>query len=291
MPHRQRQFRTVLLVTVMGVIAASSLLLLSGVHGHRHTSPAVVTDVWDSLAAVESSSFDYVSARKWGQSYPQCNGVAQSPIDVATSSTGRSELYSNVYVHAHMRKGNNSLRMRHNTHGLEMILAKHQTDLFLSATREGHEASLVGLHFHHPSEHTIDGRHRDLEVHFVHLNEMTLRVTVVAILFEARDDAPHSQWLDNLFGGSDPLPAWPNAGSKLVQFDSIFPVDNISTLRFVRYGGSLTTPPCSPAEWIVATTVLPISRALFARYPKTRLNNRPIQPTQNRVMTDVRLIE
>ncbi len=111
------------------------------------------------------------------------------------------------------------------------------------------------------------------------------------MLFEAREDAPFNQWLENLFGGTEPLPAGPKSPPKAVQFDSIFPVEDIGRLKFMRYSGSLTTPPCSPAEWIVATAAVPMRRALLARYPTFKSNNRPVQPRNNRVLTEIRLLE
>ena len=290
MPDRARRRRNIGLLLVVGSVAALSCVWLG--HGMQRRNGSAVgpaqPDVWDALVAVESSAFDY--GRPWGDAFPQCNGREQSPINVPVGPD-EIEAWGELFVHAHMRRGNNSLRMRHNSHGLEVVMAKHQTDLFLSRTRDGHESSLVGLHFHHPSEHTLGGRRHDLEVHFVHLNEGTNRVSVIAMLFEARDDAPFSQWLENLFGGAEPLPMSPQSPPKDVQFDSVFPIENIGQLRFVRYSGSLTTPPCSPAEWIVATKPVPVSRALLARYPTYKLNNRPIQPRNDRVLAEIRLIE
>lgn len=45
------------------------------------------------------------------------------------------------------------------------------------------------MHFHSPSEHTIDGRTRDLELHMVHRHAEThLPAAVIGILFDVVDE-------------------------------------------------------------------------------------------------------
>ncbi len=39
------------------------------------------------------------------------------------------------------------------------------------------------LHFHAPSEHTINGRHYDLEMHLVHVDKVTKQPAAVIGLF------------------------------------------------------------------------------------------------------------
>jgi carbonic anhydrase len=40
------------------------------------------------------------------------------------------------------------------------------------------------LHFHAPSEHTVEGKHFDLELHIVHVDAVQNPAAVIAIFFD-----------------------------------------------------------------------------------------------------------
>merc|ERR1712080_712874 len=66
----------------------------------------------------------------------------------------------------------------------------------------------------------------------------------------------------------------------------LFPVD--ASTRFYTYPGSLTTPPCyESVTWFVADTYQTISTEQLAdihRLHASSNNNRPIQPSNNRMI-------
>ena len=42
----------------------------------------------------------------------------------------------------------------------------------------------LDFHFHAPSEHTFDGKHYDLEMHFVHVDYNKKKLAVIAVFFD-----------------------------------------------------------------------------------------------------------
>ena len=65
------------------------------------------------------------------------------------------------------------------------------------------------FHFHSPSEHTVEGRNYDLEVHFVHYykgsnanGQSVLLGAVLGIFFDTRDNTPNA-FLDSLWDSID----------------------------------------------------------------------------------------
>lgn len=137
---------------------------------------------------------------------------------------------------------------------------------------------LQQFHFHHGSEHTVDGVRLPLEMHLVHRNDSGA-LAVVGVLFAegAVNDALAPVWAH--------LPCEP-VGSHMVPGE----VDLASLLparrSTWRYRGSLTTPPCTEGvAWVILTEPLTMSAAqiaaLAAVYPH---NWRPVQPRGERVL-------
>ncbi|MFE7835549.1 carbonic anhydrase [Streptomyces sp. NPDC057474] len=146
---------------------------------------------------------------------------------------------------------------------------------------DGTSYDLKQFHFHLPSEHTEDGEHAEMEVHFVHANQDGA-LAVVGVLMEAR--AGDSAFSD-LFAK---LPAEEGATERITKsFDltAFLPGDRDQ----YRYDGSLTTPPCAEGvKWTVLKEEVPVSPGEVAAYeelfPKS---NRPTQPVNDREVTVV----
>jgi carbonic anhydrase len=140
--------------------------------------------------------------------------------------------------------------------------------------------ALVQFHFHAPSEHTVDGEHFPMEMHFVHQAEDGA-LAVVGVLIDEGTDNPAI------------TPLWaqlPEAvGTETtVQIpagfaDYIFP--DVGT-GFYHYGGSLTTPPCSEGvTWYVRKTFTTLSKEQIAAFTAVYdHNNRPVQALNERTL-------
>ena len=132
----------------------------------------------------------------------------------------------------------------------------------------------AGFHFHIMSEHTFEGRYSVLETHLVTsvvstepgtpCQESDKCLAVFGVLYDFSEDAtvnntflaPYLSALETLAPGKNVT--LPNSTLNLADY---FPTNNTS---FVRYSGSLTTPPCTEdVLWTVFTETRGISFAQF----------------------------
>ena len=114
------------------------------------------------------------------------------------------------------------------------------------------------MHFHAPSEHTIDGENKGLELHLVHRDVETLKAAaVVSIMFDVIDgDGQEDIFLDGI------EPALYEPDDLAVSDEHIGALNLMSFLEDVDfrasyyYDGSFTTPPCTEGiKWFVVTKV------------------------------------
>ena len=118
------------------------------------------------------------------------------------------------------------------------------------------------MHFHSPSEHTIDGMSSTLEVHFVYADSYTHQPgAVLAVLFYVTDDiggfgdTGHNELLNDIspdFVDDD------DRHTENIMMGTFFSQLNLTA--FYYYDGSFTTPPCTEGiKWFVSTNILTIS--------------------------------
>lgn len=146
---------------------------------------------------------------------------------------------------------------------------------------DGTTYQLRQFHFHLPSEHTENGEHTAMEMHFVH-EDGKGELAVLGVLMKAAKG--HSAFTDLW----KHLPAEEGGRSHITK-----PVD---LTRFLpgdrdqyRYEGSLTTPPCTEGvKWTVLEDQVRVTPRQVAAYrelfPKS---NRPIQPRNDREVDHV----
>ena len=204
----------------------------------------------------------------WGElapeNSPRATGAQQSPIDLSGALTASIEAPEPHWLPAH------GGMVVNNAHTIQVDITGGG-----SLTLDGKNYVLKQFHFHHPSEHTIDGKQFPLEVHFVHASSDG-DLAVVGVLF--REGSPN-QSLDAIWATAPG-----REGKAAVAFD-------IDAAKFLparhdafRYEGSLTTPPCSETvHWTVMASPQTASAdqiaAFSAMFP---LNARPVQPLNRR---------
>ncbi|KAM1467146.1 hypothetical protein ACFX2I_032286 [Malus domestica] len=140
---------------------------------------------------------------------------------------------------------------------------------------------LKQCHWHTPSEHTINGIRYDLELHMVHRSADKNSVAVIAFLYQV---GPPNPFL--LKVSKDILSV---IGTKEKHLGVINPSEiKWPSLRFYRYVGSLTTPPCTEAViWTVNEGVSIVSRRQLELLKQVVvdyavMNARPLQPANDR---------
>jgi carbonic anhydrase len=139
---------------------------------------------------------------------------------------------------------------------------------------------LVQFHFHAPSEHTFDGKHAPLEVHYVH-ESTGGRLAVLGALLE---EGKHEPLLDPILAA---LPANPGGSRHLEGLDLDMSQLRPLPQKYFVYEGSLTTPPCSEGVlWIVMGELRQFSPdQMAALTPHLHDNNRPVQPLGDRQLS------
>ncbi|MCD9640795.1 hypothetical protein HAX54_026444 [Datura stramonium] len=139
-------------------------------------------------------------------------------------------------------------------------------------------------HWHSPSEHTINGRRFDLEVHLVH-ESVDGKTAVVGIMYKiGRADSflsmiesdlkalAHTKGVERKIGVIDP---------KKVKLGS---------RKYYRYIGSLTVPPCTQdVVWTIVRKVRTVTKEQMklireAVHDESETNSRPVQPANKRTI-------
>jgi carbonic anhydrase len=210
--------------------------------------------------------------------YAACgSGKSQSPINILTNTSKGSPAWTLEYK-------TTRLRIAHHEQVDELINNGHTIQVtpepgsFLNYS--GKRYDLEQFHFHTPSEHTIDGKHAPMEIHFVHQGEDQSLAVVGVLVMEGRHNANADQLIKNL----------PNAVGERKTHDSVQIDISLQVPKDVwayHYIGSLTTPPCTEnVQWLVLQKPVEMDKKqLQAFSSRLKQNNRPIQPLNERKLT------
>ncbi|EDW84721.1 uncharacterized protein Dwil_GK12982 [Drosophila willistoni] len=254
--------------------------------------------------------FTYDAPDQWQFDFPQCGGPEQSPIAITAHKVipiGLPPLYFGLYDEPF----DQLLSIKNNGHTIEFSVPTTvfgERPYITGGLLRGFYETMA-VHFHwgssqsKGSEHLINGRRYDLEVHIVHRNIKYSTVeearnyndglAVLAVLFKVvrTSHSFYQPGLNEVFGSL----------LHLTEFNSTYTPAALLTLgsllgtldrgNFYAYKGSLTTPPCSPAVlWHVFAEVLPISHQELPKFWQLRdrrgrplVNNfRPLQSLEAR---------
>jgi carbonic anhydrase len=215
----------------------------------------------------------------WGKLDPDfslcADGHSQSPVDIAKTSPA-----SLPKLRAKFSPTN--LRIVHHEHLADEINNGHTIQVNYSEgdtmTLGDADYELIQFHFHAPSEHTVQGKHYPMEMHFVHKSPSGA-LAVIGVFIK---QGAHNAAFDPIWSN---LPTQKGLESHFehvqVNVDDLLPHSHKS----YRYDGSLTTPPCSEGvKWIVMKAPIQLSAEQIARFTALiKGNNRPVQPLNHRV--------
>lgn len=139
----------------------------------------------------------------------------------------------------------------------------------------GRTYGMVQFHFHHPSEHLLQGERFSMEAHFVHADGHDLAVVGV-FMMPGRSNRAFNKIVSTM-PASEESPALADP--------AIVPNELLPSKRgYYRYEGSLTTPPCSETvDWLVFGEPIEVAATDIERFAKLYpMNARPTQPRNRR---------
>ncbi|KXF75639.1 hypothetical protein ATN84_16745 [Paramesorhizobium deserti] len=133
------------------------------------------------------------------------------------------------------------------------------------------------MSFSSPGEHLLKGVRFPLECHFVHHLDDGEIAVIGVLMKEGRRNEAFEQILRLA----------PEVPGKAVEIPGGYlPVKDLlpGTLHYIRYSGSLTTPPCSEAvNWMILVEPVEISADQIARFAALYpYNARPLQLSHHR---------
>ncbi|TMW98215.1 hypothetical protein EJD97_004351 [Solanum chilense] len=217
---------------------------------------------------------------KWGdlnKKWKTCkNGKMQSPIDISSCRVKNMRKMGHIKQY---KPTNSTIRNR--GHDISMHWHGDAGSILMNDTNY----PLIQIHWHSPSEHTINGRRYALELHMVHQEQVNKKTVVNAVLYK--------------FGKPDPfifilrahiLSMIDQEGEErsLGIINPKYITNNIHKESYYEYKGSLTIPPCTEGvTWIVNKKVETVSRFQVkllrkAVHDHAERNARPLQPNNNR---------
>jgi len=191
-------------------------------------------------------------------------GSQQSPIDIAGTIKAKLPPLEIAWS----RKADTIVN---NGHTIQLNIAPGST---LKLGRDDY--TLLQFHFHHPSEHTIAGKHYPMEVHFVHRNAAGGLAVIGALMTAGKRNSVFNKIVATMPAQEGPA----------VKADAAIDPNRLlpAAHGYYRYAGSLTTPPCSEVvNWLLLREPIEVAKAdidAFAKlYP---MNARPVQKDNRR---------
>jgi carbonic anhydrase len=142
----------------------------------------------------------------------------------------------------------------------------------------GRAYTLQQMHFHHPSEHAIDGKRTPMEAHFVSKGDDGKLLVLGVLIAEGK---PNEE-IAKLWQAA-PKQSGDAQAKGEIDFARLVPKGS----KFYRYSGSLTTPPCSEiVDWVVFADPITASKEQIDAFAKLYPDNsRPVQALHDRTIT------
>ncbi len=200
------------------------------------------------------------------EQYKDCDGNSQSPININdTQTTSQKNQLTVHYTHSKIAIVNNGHTEQFNV------------DKGNSLTFNGKVYSLKQFHMHTLSEHTVNGRHFPLELHFVNKAKDNTYAVISVLVEEGEASDFLTKYIPNL-----PKTEGEYNADESYDLRKLMPY----TKHYYHYKGSFTTPPCTEVvEWIVLKEHLTASKKqLNALHQLMHDNYRPLQKLNHNVI-------
>ncbi len=198
--------------------------------------------------------------------FADCGGKVQSPVNIALKNVKPCKDLKKLefdYKSSKIYISNTGHTVQFNITGENTLKIKDKV------------YKLLQFHFHAMSEHTINGKHFPLEVHFVHKYSNTDFAVVGAMFIKGKENALLKKYLDKF-----PTEKGKYSSDETLDLSSLLP----KMKSYYNYNGSLTTPPCSEVvSWYVLSKPIEASKQQLEQFAKILHSNfRPVQPLNGR---------
>ncbi|CAM4820940.1 unnamed protein product [Rotaria magnacalcarata] len=234
----------------------------------------------------------------WSETYPACAGKSQSPIIIKTACTTYrtfvpfrfSSDYNLTYNFTLLNNGH-TMVSTYNSNG--------STPFTLSGGGLNGTFQFLNFHVHwgenskSGSEHQVNNVKYTGEIHLVHQNSETGQIAVLGIFMNSSQNS--SDEIGNTANAT--IKEWVKFFTTAVELGKVNESTelslNLATLmgnnlnNFWRYGGSLTTPPCTEdVVWTVFKVPIVVSEDEIDSFRKDIFseNDRSPQPLYNRIV-------
>ncbi|MBN8828238.1 MAG: carbonic anhydrase family protein [Sphingobacteriia bacterium] len=191
--------------------------------------------------------------------YNHChNGNSQSPINITPSLNKIKNLkyfYSSLKPEQIVDNKGTALKLKQNNQNYILINDK--------------KYNLVQFHFHNLSEHTLNSKKYDMELHLVHQNEDDTLAVIGILIKEGKSHSEIKKLLN--YHPDKNIPE----NSTNINLGRLLPNNS----NIYNYVGSLTTPPCTEGvNWLVMDKPIEASiDEITALRNLIKFNSRPIQ--------------
>lgn len=198
--------------------------------------------------------------------FVDCGGNSQSPIDIINKNV----IDGKNLLKPEFSYGKSKVDIINNGHTIQFNIDSEN-----NVKLNGKNYKLLQFHYHALSEHTIDGKHSPIEVHFVHKHSDTDFAVIAVMYIEGKENELLKKYLDKFPTGNG-------------EFKSEDMIDLLKLLpnnkSYYYYNGSLTTPPCSEVvNWYILKNPLEASKEQIEKFSKILHGNyRPIQALNGR---------
>ncbi|KAH6791606.1 alpha carbonic anhydrase 7 [Perilla frutescens var. hirtella] len=216
----------------------------------------------------------------WGEMRPEwkdCNsGIMQSPIDLLNQ---RVEVVPNLGTFQRAYKPSNAILLNRG-HDMMLKWSSGAGNIEINGTLY----QLKQCHWHSPSEHTVNSKRLDMEVHLVHQADDN-RTAVIGILYKIGQPDP---FLSMIQRDLEDIEETRDIEKELgiINPETIKP----GGTKYYRYTGSLTTPPCTEnIIWTILGETRTVSKEQVelirdAIHDDAEANARPVQPIHDRMV-------
>ena len=226
----------------------------------------------DEAVTPDQAEWNYENTDWKTRGYSECGNNVQSPVDIEPATVVKATL-PNIGYHF-------------TPFAMKIVDVGHTVQVINTGTNtltvNGKTYTVAQLHFHHRSEHTVNGRSYPLEMHMVSADPdpATNTNVVLAVFFE--ESATDNAFLAKVFNNIPTQKQQEVQTQEQLSLGDILPADP----HYYSYTGSLTTPPCTAGvNWVIFQQPMTLSTAQLAQFTRRYPGNaRPTQPLKTRVI-------